>query len=1488
MPVPSGGPRPTNTLMVQQNQPQSAIAVMKNGAGRAIGKINSLITSAVSGNTAHSLHTREPLSEVIVEERSAKRLKMSHKTKSQKFKSVDEIESDDDDELSTAVVRVEVPRRMNVRATPSVSLTSSTVINRPGVFREMSSEHRSLEAMMDSTPYARSRGRPPKMTSGMQSRDQETPSIDLTGNDSVHKQRYQGTARPGGRTRGQVPKHTVDKNTLSDTQSKFFVDSAHSQNGSLSQYPPAILQQPSGVHNSLRTYNLSDAFVPMDGTRRNSQSGISSDELAATSPIGNYATVSRLSSQQPLRKASQSPQVLENQKEFTPPKNSVGLESSNIKPTKFTDSVAKPKVTKLHSTRGKRNITNELAGFECHSIVIDNFYLESGQHGLGLVFDDKRESLEIYHNGQNLLEKNIGHYIPLLKIVRVTWSTDSPIVHLTFSRGEGYPSKVVVKFASEKLAATFLRRIQDTQFNARMFGQDGPHMDKLFINSIRIARDSADMKRNAVKDRDNELELLEKRKQRRDEKASSGSDTEQADSKRRRGDRKITDRLQGDKYLTIDPLALQTPLAISKRQERHRMLTYNDEEVSVSQPHTKIDRIIGGVLSTGNSPHITRSKASSGRGFNPPQGIPLLVDEFPEELRFSKKYGLGTRWKKPLIFPKIGKKKTTVEYDDLERLDDGQFLNDNLLGFYLRYLEYQLEEQRPDVAKKVYWFNTYFFASLTQTVRGKRGINYEAVRKWTRNIDIFTYDYAVVPINESAHWYVAIVCNLRALNRVPEMEAGDGPGSPQFEKFEALDDCEPELPEGTMAFPEDVESKETQDATNEMEKGGDEDATESFADLQLSEKEDRSLPAKVRDVNLEGRSSPQGLFKHVLELGPMPAPVQQLEPQTLGAETDSIVATGELAGRTPASQKKSKRRSIPPPRIFDPEQPAIITLDSLGIAHSPTIRVLKDYLHEEAKDKRGGMVFDDSQIKGITVKQIPLQDNFCDCGLFLLGYMDKFVEGPRDFVTKVLQREFDSTKDWPNLNPTAMRTSLRDLLQDLHAKQEGEREELKRTPAVKVSGQEAKPEQETPSSPTSKQTLPGTKSVGDDRLPRKGNGPKNDEHGIPTSSTRRGALQSALPIDEPDPLPHKIAEKQKQDSVGRDVSETSSNASFSTSKQSPIVRDSQEGVAQERSPDVLATESAENEPVELPMEIPESPIRPTTRGLFDDPLLRSTPRKSTGTWNHWFRNAIWILSVLRAYGYKEGQWFEQSGDEVQHKLESFLHNLHKTFLVLSDSATNFLSTTKCAPASLISLVPSLLSPAPSIRALSSIPESPQAPLPGSSNPCPPPPPPPAPTPCTGTEGTPTFRVSLFKRSAAVRVYQHLWAACSGSIEPTDASPLAAAQRELLEETGLAPPAIALLRAGARYEILDAALETRWTIWPFAWTLVGVQDGEVGRRMVSLDWEHTECRFVRPEEVGGMETVAHLERSLGRVVRGFWREGEGEGEGEGGEGGGRVE
>ena len=69
----------------------------------------------------------------------------------------------------------------------------------------------------------------------------------------------------------------------------------------------------------------------------------------------------------------------------------------------------------------------------------------------------------------------------------------------------------------------------------------------------------------------------------------------------------------------------------------------------------------------------------------------------------------------------------------------------------------------------------------------------------------------------------------------------------------------------------------------------------------------------------------------------------------------------------------------------------------------------------------------------MTAKDIPLQSNFCDCGLYLLGYMDKFLEHPRRLIYQLLQRE---PQDWPKMNPSDMRNEIRDLLLSLYEDQQ--------------------------------------------------------------------------------------------------------------------------------------------------------------------------------------------------------------------------------------------------------------------------------------------------------------------------------------------------------------------------------------------------------------------------------------------------------------------
>jgi translation initiation factor 2B subunit (eIF-2B alpha/beta/delta family) len=81
----------------------------------------------------------------------------------------------------------------------------------------------------------------------------------------------------------------------------------------------------------------------------------------------------------------------------------------------------------------------------------------------------------------------------------------------------------------------------------------------------------------------------------------------------------------------------------------------------------------------------------------------------------------------------------------------------------------------------------------------------------------------------------------------------------------------------------------------------------------------------------------------------------------------------------------------------------------------------------------------------------------------------------------------------------------------------------------------------------------------------------------------------------------------------------------------------------------------------------------------------------------------------------------------------------------------------------------------------------------------------------------------------------------------------------LEETTLNEDDISLLRRGKPFSLVDEKLKTKWTIHPFAWQL------KPNAKPIKLDWEHTEYRFVKPEDLGKYEHVPQLEVGMNRVL-----------------------
>ncbi|XP_048656236.1 sentrin-specific protease 6 isoform X5 [Marmota marmota marmota] len=106
----------------------------------------------------------------------------------------------------------------------------------------------------------------------------------------------------------------------------------------------------------------------------------------------------------------------------------------------------------------------------------------------------------------------------------------------------------------------------------------------------------------------------------------------------------------------------------------------------------------------------------------------------------------------------------SVTNEDLHCLSEGEFLNDVIIDFYLKYLV--LEKLKKEEADRIHIFSSFFYKRLNQRERRNHETTnlsiqqkrHGRVKTWTRHVDIFEKDFIFVPLNEAAHWFLAVVC----------------------------------------------------------------------------------------------------------------------------------------------------------------------------------------------------------------------------------------------------------------------------------------------------------------------------------------------------------------------------------------------------------------------------------------------------------------------------------------------------------------------------------------------------------------------------------------------------------------------------------------------------------------------------------------------------------------------------------------------------------
>lgn len=379
----------------------------------------------------------------------------------------------------------------------------------------------------------------------------------------------------------------------------------------------------------------------------------------------------------------------------------------------------------------------------------------------------------------------------------------------------------------------------------------------------------------------------------------------------------------------------------------------------------------------------------------------------------------------------------SVTNEDLHCLNEGEFLNDVIIDFYLKYLV--LEKLKKEDADRIHIFSSFFYKRLNQRERRNHETTnlsiqqkrHGRVKTWTRHVDIFEKDFIFVPLNEAAHWFLAVVCfpGLEKPKYEPnphyhenaviqkcstvedscisssasEMDScsQNSSAKPVIKKMLnkkhciAVTDSNPGQEESDPRYKRNICSvkysvkkiNHTASENEELNKG--ESTSQKVADRTKSEN-------GLQNEGLSSTHHTDGLSNIRLNYSDeSPEGGKMLEDELIDFSEDQdnqddSSDDGFLADDSCNSEIGQWHLK---PTIC--KQPCILLMDSLrGPSRSNVVKILREYLEVEWEVKKGSKrSFSKDVMKGSNPK-VPQQNNFSDCGVYVLQYVESFFENP--------------------------------------------------------------------------------------------------------------------------------------------------------------------------------------------------------------------------------------------------------------------------------------------------------------------------------------------------------------------------------------------------------------------------------------------------------------------------------------------------------------
>ncbi|XP_017260900.1 sentrin-specific protease 6 [Kryptolebias marmoratus] len=437
------------------------------------------------------------------------------------------------------------------------------------------------------------------------------------------------------------------------------------------------------------------------------------------------------------------------------------------------------------------------------------------------------------------------------------------------------------------------------------------------------------------------------------------------------------------------------------------------------------------------------------------QQASAFFDEEDEDMADLQPTFSGPVVKLMMYPPPPAKGGISVTNEDLHCLNDGEFLNDVIIDFYLKYLV--LEKLKKEDAQRIHVFSSFFYKRLNQRER-RNGADttslpiqkrkHNRVKTWTRHVDLFQKDFIFVPINESAHWYLAVIC-------FPGLEG------PVFEKNPLY--LDPTLASGSTAEPQSEENIPEHCRPLSPDADGLDglsDQPEEPAEVDCDPSSENSEGAQDPPGN--NRAEPEQQYTSELHRISVCYGSGKGDDDTYTFSDDQSSCQDECSedGALFEDAAASNLSSLASkPTIC--KQPCILIMDSLrGPTRSNVVKTLREYLEVEWEVRKASQRSFGKEVMRGSSPRVPQQDNFSDCGVYILQYVESFFENPiPSFDLPVNLSEW-----FPQLRMKTKRKEIKELILKIQAQQDLDRKESDLVEAPPTSPEEPEIEETSGSS----------------------------------------------------------------------------------------------------------------------------------------------------------------------------------------------------------------------------------------------------------------------------------------------------------------------------------------------------------------------------------------------------------------------------------------